>query len=152
MSEISVFRMLADLFPARERWLLSGVLGTGVVAAFFETAGVASILPFMALVLDPSAIERYPVLQSMARSVGASSPRGDLLFLGLITVGIVALGSAAAALNVLVRERFAARTRIRLSTALFEGYLRQPYVFHVHRDAPSLIKVILEDAVIAEMY
>lgn len=141
----SLPRILADLFPGRERWLLAGVLAMGLVSALFETLGVASILPFMALVLDPSAVERYPALSRIGRLAGAASSREMLLLVGAATVVIVALGNAAAAANVVVQERFAARTRSRLAAALFGGYLRQPYAFHVQRDAPSLMKIVLND-------
>lgn len=117
----------------------------GLVSALFETLGVASILPFMALVLEPTAVERYPVLSSLGRWAGAASSREMLLLVGATTVMIVALGNAAAAANIVVQERFAARTRSRLAAALFGGYLSQPYAFHVQRDAPSLMKVVLND-------
>src|SRR5438874_3861779 len=95
----SLFTVVADLFRGRERWYLGLAFGMSLVAAAFETAGVASILPFMALVLDPSAIQRYHTLQSIARMVGATSPKGALLVLGAATIGIVALGNAASAAN-----------------------------------------------------
>jgi ABC-type multidrug transport system fused ATPase/permease subunit len=137
--------MLAALFPGRDRWLLAGVFGVSVVAAFFETMGVASILPFVAFVMDPRAIDRYPALQGVLRAVGVTSQRGGLFFFGIATVVVLGLGNAAAAVNAVVQERFGARTKSRLSAALFDGYLKQPYAFHVHRDAPSLIKVLTID-------
>lgn len=137
--------MLSDLFSGRERTLLFGVFGISAVAAVFETLGVASILPFMALVLDPSALERYAVLQNATRWIGVTTPQGKLLAVGVATALIVALGNLAAALNVLVQQRFIARTETRLSEALFSGYLHQPYAFHVQRDAPSLLKVLNVD-------
>jgi len=99
----------------------------------------------MALVMDTSVIERSPVLQSIARTAGVTSHSEALLLFGMITAGVIALANVAGALNILVQEQFAARTKIRLSSALFAGYLRQPYAFHVRRDAPSLLKVLLSD-------
>ena len=140
-----LLRTFRALFPRRERWLLAGVLAVAIVAAFFETVGVASILPFMALVLDPSALERYPALSAIARWLGTSSSREAVVVMGTATAVLVALGNGAAALNVFVNERFAARTAVRLATRLLAGYLAQPYAFHVARDAPSLMKMVLID-------
>ncbi len=151
MSEYRASRILTDLFPDRERWLLAGVLAMGLTAAVFETLGVASILPFMALVLDPAATERYPLLQTVASAVGMESGREALLFMGGVTVAMVTIGNAAGALNILLQERFAARTATRLSSALFAGYLRQPYRFHVHRDTASLAKVVVNDVRLSVM-
>jgi ABC-type multidrug transport system fused ATPase/permease subunit len=138
----SVWRILGDLFPSRERWRVAGVLSITAVAAVFETVGVASILPFMALVLDPSSINQYGFLKSAVRNLGVTSPHGALLVLGSLTVAVVAVGNLIGAINVWVLQRFLARTQSRLSSYLFRGYMTQPYGFHVNRDAPSLIKVM----------
>jgi len=145
MKTASLPRILVDLFPGRDRWLLIGVITIGMISAFFETLGVASILPFMTFVLDPAAIERYPLFSAISRSVGATSNREALVLLGIATAAVVTIGNIAAATNVLVQERFTARTLSRLSSSLFEGYLKQPYAFHVQRDAPSLMKIVLTD-------
>jgi ABC-type multidrug transport system fused ATPase/permease subunit len=141
----SLRRMLLDLFSGRERMLLIGVVGVSVVAALFETLGVISILPFMAVVLDPSALDRYAVIESATRWMGATTTHGKLLAVGMATALTVALGNLAAALNALVQQRFIAHTETRLSEALFSGYLRQPYAFHVRRDAASLLKILNVD-------
>lgn len=141
----SLARMLSDLFFERERTLLLGVFGVSAVAAVFETLGVASILPFMALVLDPSALERYAVVASATRWIGVTTTQGKLVAVGGATALTVALGNLAGALNVLVQARFTAHTETRLADALFSGYLRQPYTFHVQRDAPSLLKTLNVD-------
>lgn len=140
--ELSLYRMLADLFPGRERRRLLGVFGMSVLAAFFETLGIASILPFLALVLDPAAIQRYPVFRHVMQGMGIQTTQGGLILAGVATALVIALGNTVVAANVFVQYRFVARTEIRLATALFSGYLRQPYPFHVQRDAPSLLNVL----------
>ncbi len=140
-----LWRIIADLFPDRERLLLAGVFGVSVVAALFETLGVASILPFMALVLDPGAIQRSATLQKVMAMAGITTPEGGLLLAGVATVVVVAFGNLAAATDLYVQQRFRARTDVRFSSALFSGYMRQPYAFHVRRDAPSLLKVLNSD-------
>jgi ABC-type multidrug transport system fused ATPase/permease subunit len=141
----SLSRMVADLFQGRERWLLAGVLGMSLVSALLETLGVAAVVPFMSLVLDPTALDKYPLFMDTARGLGVTTPRGALLLLGGITVGLVAIGNAVSGFNLWVQLRFAARTETRLAAALFAGYLAQPYAFHTRRDAASLMKVILSD-------
>jgi ATP-binding cassette, subfamily B, bacterial PglK len=138
-------RILADLFPGRERVLLLGVLCVTVVSAVFETIAVAAILPFMALVLDPALLERYPSLLDVLTRAGITSTRQILMLAGAATVAVVALGNAAGAFNTFVQSRFGARTETRLSADLYAGYVSQPYSFHVQRDAPSLLKVLSAD-------
>ncbi|MEO7083892.1 MAG: ABC transporter ATP-binding protein [Gemmatimonadaceae bacterium] len=141
----SLLTVVSDLFQGRERWYLAGACTITLIAAVFETLGVASILPFMALVLDPTAIQRYHFVSTLTSSFGVTSERGTLLLIGGATIGTVALGNAASALNLFVQQRFSAHTQTRISSTLLRGYLRQPYAFHVERDAPSLLKVLTQD-------
>lgn len=142
---IALTRALLDLFPGRERLRLAGILVASGVAALAETVGVAAILPFMALVTDPSTIDRSAALTTMRQTLGANAPREMLLAAGAATLAVIGLGNAAAALNVALQERFMAHTKSRLSASLFAGYLHQPYTFHVRRDAPSILKVLVGD-------
>ncbi len=144
-SRPDVSRILLDLFPPKERWLFASVLGTSIVAAAFETVGVASILPFMALVIDPSAMQRYPFLRTLSHVLGAGTPSQEIFALGVVTAAIVALGNAAAAVGLVVQEKFIGRSSARFASTLFSGYLRQPTEFHLRRDAASLLKVMLTD-------
>lgn len=140
-----LWRIVGDLFRGRERLLLATVFGVSVVAALFETIGVASILPFMSLVLDPSGIDRSMVLQKAMALTGVKTREGGLIVAGIATVFIVAFGNVAAAVDLYVQQRFRARTDVRFSSALFSRYMAQPYSFHVRRDAPSLLKVLNVD-------
>lgn len=140
-----LLRILADLFPGRERVYLAGVFVASVITALFETLGVASILPFMALVLDPAAIGRYAILQQPAAALGITTPQGLLMFVGIATVVVVTLGNLVSATNIYLQQRFAARCESRFAATLFAGYMRQPYGFHVERDTPSLLKVLNAD-------
>jgi len=142
---VAMLRALLDLFPGRERVALIGVVLASAVAAIVETIGVAAILPFMALVTDPSALGRYPALVEWLNALGLATPRDMLLGLGGATLAVIALGNAGAAANVVVQERFMAHTRSRLASSLFAGYLHQPYAFHVRRDGPSILKVLVGD-------
>lgn len=140
-----LLQVLADLFSGQERLLFAGVFAVSLIAAAVETAGVATILPFMALVVDSGSLDRYGFLQDFARDVGVMTHRGMLLLFGGITIAVVALGNFASALNLIAQQRFIAHSTERLATSIFGGYLQQPYGFHVQRDAPSLMKVVLTD-------
>ncbi len=140
-----MLRALMDLFPGRERARLAGMMLASAVAAMFETIGVATILPFMSLVTNPGMLENYPSLVGWMRSLGVTTQRDMLLVLGGITLFVIAFGNVAAALNVALLERFIAHTKSRLASSLFAGYLGQPYAFHVRRDGPSILKVLVGD-------
>ena len=137
--------LLLDLLPSEERWQLGRVFVAVLATAVFETLGVASILPFMSVVVDGSAIEHYPLLRSVAGALGAVSWRGTVVVAAVLTGVMIALGNAAGACSLWLQARFAARTRLSLASQLLKAYLRQPYAFHTSRDSASLLKVIEQD-------
>jgi ABC-type multidrug transport system fused ATPase/permease subunit len=149
--QTGMLQIVSRLFAGRERMLLTGVFALGCLTAVFETLAVASIVPFLSFVLDPAAMDRYPTLGTAARWLGVTTPRGTLLLLGAVTVGLVTIGNVLSALFLWTQQRFAARTETRLASALFAGYLQQPFAFHTRRDAPSLMKVVLNDVSLVMM-
>lgn len=143
--QLGVVQLLRDLFPKSERRRLALVTIAALGAALFETVGVASIVPFMAAVVDPSAVAPSTIFGATAAVLGAGSEQERLMVLGGFTLCLVFLGSAAAAGAVWSQQWFIMRTRRRLAASLFDGYLARPYTFHVRRDAPSLMKVLVHD-------
>lgn len=143
-TNISLSRIVRILPPKQQRglWVL---LVISLVAAIFETAGVASILPFMAVVLDPAIIARHPAFTAVLVALGAQSVQDSLVLVGILTVAVLLLGNAASAGTQWAQLRFMANARKQLSGELFEGYMHQPYAFHVQHDAAQLIKVIQTD-------
>jgi ABC-type multidrug transport system fused ATPase/permease subunit len=133
------------VFPPRDRRRLVLVLVMALVAAVFETVGVASIVPFMGMVLDNTMVQRTPVLQSIVQLFGAETPTQQLRVMGLLTLLAIILGNATSAFSLYCQQRFVARARRQLSTELFSAYMTSPYAFHVRRDTPALLKVIYED-------
>src|SRR4051812_38470698 len=82
-------RALIDLVramrPRDRRRLLLIALGLAV-AALFEVVGVASVVPFLTLVGDPSAAARVPYLASARDALGLTDDRGFLIAAGGIAL------------------------------------------------------------------
>ena len=114
-------------------------------SAIVETASVASILPFMAIVMDPKIIMRYEWIEPFLGSIGIVSQQGAVMAAGALTVFVLALGNAVSATNLWVQTRYIAQARRSLSTELFTGFMRLPYAFHLERDTASLSRVLGSD-------
>lgn len=119
-----------------------GMLSAVMVAAAFETLGVASILPFMAVALDPSVLQRSDTARTVMLAMGIADPRMGLVALGAAVVVVLIVGNAATALSLWLQQDYLARVQQQLSSELFAGYLAQPYAFHVSRDSASLTTVV----------
>ena len=134
-------RLYAILPESSKRGLVVVVL-ISLIAAIFETLSVASILPFMALVMDSSIIDQYPMVKHLLTSLGIESKSTEIIAAGVLTIAVLSVGNAISATNLWVQTRYLATTRRALSSELFAGYMRLPYSFHIQRDAPSLTRVI----------
>ena len=118
-----------------ERWHFILLLLVSVTAALIETVGVASVTPFMAVLLDPSQRNDLPLVGSALRAVNITAPRPAVVALGIAVCALVALNSLVGALSTAYQAYFANKQRARVAQDLFERFLRQPYAFHAQTDA-----------------
>lgn len=139
------FRQLYLILPSKGRKGLYGVVIVSLFSALFETASVASILPFMAIVMDPDIITRYAWIAPFISTFGIHTQQGAVIAAGGLTICVLALGNAVSAANLWAQTRYIARARLALSSELFAGFMRLPYSFHLERDTASLSRVLGSD-------
>lgn len=136
------FRQLYGILPRSSKRGLPFVVFVSLVAAVFETASVASILPFMAIVMDPSVLSKYQWLAQTLKILHIETQQGAVIGAGVLTVAVLAIGNIVTAANLWIQTHFIALARRELSSELFTGYLYLPYSFHIQRDTTSLSRVI----------
>jgi ATP-binding cassette, subfamily B, bacterial PglK len=120
---LSVYRKLYDILDSRERALTLLVFLLLLMVAFVETMGVASIMPFMAVLANPQVVETNRYLAEVYTRLGFESTDAFLFFLGVVFL-ILIVGS-------LVLRAFAFWAQLRFShmrnhawgTRLIAGYL-----------------------------
>ena len=88
------FRQLYLILPPSSRKGLYGVVTISLFSALFETASVASILPFMAIVMDPGIITRYAWIEQITTALGIHTQQGAVIAAGGLTICMLALGNA----------------------------------------------------------
>ena len=136
------FRQLYKILPQSSKRGLPFVIFVSLIAAVFETASVASILPFMAIVMDPSILSKYQWLDQALKLLNIQTQQGAVIGAGVLTVVVLAVGNMVTAANLWIQTHYLALARKELSSELFTGYLYLPYSFHVQRDTTSLSRVI----------
>lgn len=138
-------RKIRDLLGSSGCRQASVVLGMILVMAAMETVGVASIMPFVAVLSEPSLAESSRYLNAVYRGMGFATTDAFLVFLGAV-VFIVTMGSTAfKALTTWLMLRFALMRNHTLSYRLFDGYLHQPYVWFLQRHSSDLGKTLLSE-------
>ncbi|WP_019626585.1 ABC transporter ATP-binding protein [Thioalkalivibrio sp. ALJT] len=142
---MSTFRKTLELFSARERRRGALVLIMVVGMAALETLGVASILPFLAVLGDPDLVHTQPLLRAVFDGMGFVSVDAFLLFLGGGAFALVLVSTLFRSLTVYAMNRFVEMRRHAMSERLLDTYLRQPYPFFLDRHSGDLSKTILSE-------
>ena len=136
---------LSSLFSAQERRRL-GVLMVAIAAvACLEIAGIASILPFMAVVANPDAVNSNPYLNHAYTVLGFQSPHRFLVFTGVAMLGWLILNNTCAALTTWRLLAFTNEVGTALSERMLASYLWQPYEFFLTRNTSDLGNNILSE-------
>ncbi len=120
----------------RQLWVVQGV---SILVAATQVVGIAAVVPFLAVVGDPSRIKTSSVLRWLYTLAG--SP-GDAKFLMLLGAGMVLVIVAANAISVLglyLGVKLAYRVGNALSIALFRYYLHRDYLFHTRTGVSLLL-------------
>jgi ABC-type multidrug transport system fused ATPase/permease subunit len=110
-----------------------------LIAMVLETAGVGLIIPVIAVIADPSAGERYPLLEVATEYLGG----GKATLVAAVMTALVLLYLVKSIfLGVLAwwQGRYVYSIESDLSRRLYAGYLLQPYHFHMQRNSALLVR------------
>jgi len=142
---VETFRKLLDLLTPAERrrsYLL-------VVLIFFEgltqLIGIASILPFLAVLANPQVIETNHRLNALYTWLGFESTHGFLIFLAIAIFCIVLFGLVFRTFCHHVVFRFVHLRGYAIASRLLGGYLGQPYSWFLDQHSAQLGAHILTD-------
>jgi ABC-type multidrug transport system fused ATPase/permease subunit len=113
--------------------------------AILETMGVASILPFMQVVSNPSLVQQNYWLSTIYRELNFSSTGTFLTFLGISALIIIAVNNGFSAFTTWLMYKFAWSQNHRLSTRLLERYIDRPWSFYLSRNTAEMSKNILSE-------
>jgi ABC-type multidrug transport system fused ATPase/permease subunit len=140
---MGTLRKVLELLTPEERRRLWLVFAGVLAAALLETAGVASILPFLTVVTNPKAVQDNDLLHWLFTTLGFSSVNWFLVFLGFLALGALILSNAVRALVTWGMLRFSWMRNHSLSLRLLESYLRRPYIFFLNENTAILGSNIL---------
>jgi len=131
------------LFEPRERREAYALLPAIIFVALVETAGVASIAPFLALVASPSSVDTIPLLKNVYDALGFTSEQAFLIFVGSASLVAIIVSNAFSALVRYLIYRFAYLQSHRLQNRLLRHYMSQPYAAFLGRNSSELGKNII---------
>jgi ABC-type multidrug transport system fused ATPase/permease subunit len=141
----SVIKNILSLLTGKERrqlfWLSLAIVLMGLV----EVAGIASIMPFMAVVGNPEVVEKNQWINWFYRSGGFTSTDSFLVFLGFFVLFVIVASNIFKAATTWFELKFVNYRTCSLSRRLFFHYLTQPYVFYLNQNTSLLGKNLLQE-------
>jgi len=145
---MQTFKKLFSFFTTRERNKGLLLLLMIITVALIDTAGVASILPFIAVLSNPILIETNNILNSVyqfSKIFGVENSQQFSFFLGLLVLLLLLFSLITRVATVYAQVRFAEMRHYSISKRLVEGYLRQPYYWFLNQNSADLGKNILSE-------
>jgi ABC-type multidrug transport system fused ATPase/permease subunit len=145
---VQTLKKLLFLLTSRERKNASLLLVMMLIMASLDMIGVASILPFMAVLADPSIVETNLILKKMFQSFnvfGVQSNKDFIFALGVMVFVALVTSLTFKALTTYAQMRFVLMREYSISKRLMEGYLHQPYSWFLGRNSADLGKSILSE-------
>ncbi|MEA3639828.1 MAG: ABC transporter ATP-binding protein [Lamprobacter sp.] len=136
---------LKELLDPRDRGKVFLLLFLMIVTAFMQTAGIASVMPFLAVLSNPEVIDTNIWLSKAFEFLDFDSKDNFLYFLGILAFVVFVLGTALQALTQWAIIRFSHMQQYELSRRLMADYLRRPYAFFLNRNSGDLAKNVLQE-------
>ena len=142
---LAIFRKIWSLLDARERRRGLIVFALLLTVAFVDVLGVASVMPFIAMLANPEVVETNRYLAATYAALGFESRESFLFFLGLVFFTMLMVSLALRAIGLWAQLRFSQNREFSWSTRLVGGYLRQPYEWFLNRHTSDLSTSVLAE-------
>jgi ABC-type bacteriocin/lantibiotic exporter with double-glycine peptidase domain len=119
-----------------------------LIMALLEMTGVAIIMPFMSILLDPNLIETNPyliILYDYLSFFGIETKEQFLFVFGAIVFFILILSIFFKALTTYFHIRFVHFSEYQIGKNLLQSYIKQPYSWFLNRHSSEFSKTILSE-------
>lgn len=142
---LTVIKKILGLLTADERRKATHLLLLILLMAGLETLGVASIMPFIAVLANPEIVERNSYLNAIYSGIGFTDQRSFQIFLGFVVLFVFVSSVAFKALTTWRLNRFVHLSTFSISSRLVSGYLHKPYEWFLNRHSSDLGKTVLSE-------
>ena len=136
------------LLTPRERKQAGLLLMMMLIMALLDMVGVASIVPFMAVLANPDIVESNLILNQIFKATyvfGVKNNQQFLFALGVLVFLLLVTSLVFKAITTYVQARFVHMRQYTIGKRLVEGYLNQPYSWFLNRHSADLGKTILSE-------
>lgn len=145
MNQKSFLKKLYEIFTPRERMQAVMVFIASLITAFLQAFGVASIFPFINVVMNPEMAIDNKWLSFFYNRLNFNDINSFILFLGIVVFLIVIISSTISTITTWIKTKFTLGKNHSLSLRLLTVYLYQPYEYFLQKNSSELSKNILSE-------
>ena len=141
-------KKLLFILTAQERKKIFLLLCMALTMALLEMVGVASIMPFISVLVNPEIIETNSILNTMfeaSSTIGIETKQHFLFFLGILCFSLLILSISSKGVNIYFQIMFITMCKHNTAKRLMEGYLQQPYSWFLNHHSAEMGKNILSE-------
>lgn len=136
---------ILGLLTKTERKKAALLLSLMIIVAFLDVLGVASIMPFVAVLSKPELIHSNQILNNLYKQFGFLGHDNFLWALGIILFLLMLFSLACRAFSIHTQLKFTLMREYSISYRLFSEYLSKPYSWFLHQNSTELSKIILSE-------
>ena len=143
---MNTLKKLLFLLTPKERTRAALIFFVILIMAFIEIAGLASIVPFMAILSDPGIIEQNLKLNAVfkfSQEFGVQNEKQFLFLSGLVVFLLLVISLMTKAFATYLQVNFSSNAKFNLEKRMVISYLSQSYVWFLDRHSADLGKNIL---------
>ena len=139
---MTLTQKLNFLFSAsqKKQLIILGILI--LIGIFFEMLGLGIMIPALGIILNPNAVQEYPILIPIMKLLGSPTQQ-KLIIYGMSTLVFIYLLKTIYLMFLAWKQaKVSSSLSSYLAQKLFLGYLELPYSFHLQRNSSDLIRNI----------
>ena len=144
-----MFKLIIKLFnllSPQQRRNFYGLQVFVILMAFVEIIGVASIIPFMALVGDMSQLQKDGMITQIYHASKIASESHFVFILGIGVLIMLFLSAIISMYTIWRLSMFANKIGVEIADRLYTYYLKQSWLFHASGSSAQLTKKIATEA------
>jgi ABC-type multidrug transport system fused ATPase/permease subunit len=134
----SDLRRFYSYLSRRRRWQLAALILLMLAGTLAEIATLGAVLPFLALLADPSRVDRYPMVRNLFSHLGATQSE-MLVWAGLLFAGITIVAATVRMVMLWASYRFSFGLGADIGGQVYLRSLYRPYTWHVSRNSSEII-------------
>lgn len=149
----NTFKTIWSLFDRQQRKHAILLFGLALISSVLEVVGVASVLPFIALLSNDALIQQNEILRTMYERLSLTSPNEFLVLVGFGSFLALSVSLLLKAVSGYWQFRFIAMTESQFSERLISSYLSHDYLWlskqhssDLSRKVTSEVSVFVEQA------